>query len=310
MGFLRLLEGIRNPVFDFFFSAITYLGDETAFMAIAIAIFWCVSKKDGYYILSVGFIGTVINQFLKLAFRIERPWVKDPNFTIVESAREAATGYSFPSGHTQSSVGTFGAIAYTYKTRWLRICAIALCVLVPFSRMYLGVHTPLDVLVSVGIALLLIFALKPIFAIIDKRPYGMYIFIGSMIALSLGLLLFVTLFPFPESVDASNYESGLKNACTLLGATVGMIIAYPIEKRYVRFEVEGKWYSQLIKTALGLGLVLGIKAGLKVVLSLFLPPMVARVIRYAIIVLFAVCVWPLTFKFIRKLENVKKNCCK
>ena len=89
-----------------------------------------------------------------------------------------------------------------------------------------------------------------------------------------------------------------------------MIIAYPIEKRYVRFEVEGKWYSQLIKTALGLGLVLGIKAGLKVVLSLFLPPMVERVIRYAIIVLFAVCVWPLTFKFIRKLENVKKNCCK
>ncbi|MBO5374439.1 MAG: phosphatase PAP2 family protein [Clostridia bacterium] len=310
MGFLKFLEGIRNPFFDFIFSAITYLGDETAFMAVAILIFWCVSKKDGYYILSVGLIGTVINQFLKLAFRIPRPWVKDPSFTIVESAREAATGYSFPSGHTQNSVGTFGAIAFLYKKKWVRITAIVLCVLVPFSRMYLGVHTPLDVFVSVGIALVLIFALKPLFDYLVKKPFGMYIFLSSMIVLSLGLLIFILVFPFPADLDPHNYESGLKNACTLLGATCGMLIAYPIEEKFIRFETEGKWYSQLIKVALGLGIVLGLKAGLKVLLSLFLPAMVERVIRYAIIVLFAVCVWPLAFKFIRRLENVKKNCCK
>lgn len=310
MGFLRFLEEIRNPVFDFIFSAITYLGDETAFMAVAILIFWCVSKKDGYYILSVGLIGTVINQFLKLAFRIPRPWVKDPSFTIVESAREAATGYSFPSGHTQNSVGTFGAIAFLYKKKWIRIVAIVLCVLVPLSRMYLGVHTPLDVFTSVGIALVLIFAMNYIFKLVDRRPYGMYILLGSMVAICLIFLLFVLLFPFPADLDPHNYESGLKNACTLLGATLGMLIAYPIEKKYINFETEGKWYSQLIKVALGLGIVLGLKAGLKVLLSLFLPAMVERVIRYAIIVLFAVCVWPLAFKFIRRLENVKKNCCK
>ncbi len=310
MGFLRLLEGIRNPVLDFFFSAITYLGDETAFMAVAIFIFWCVSKRDGYYVLSVGFIGTIINQFLKLVFRIERPWVKDPSFTIVESAREAATGYSFPSGHTQSSVGTFGSCAYLYRKKWVRITAIALCVLVPLSRMYLGVHTPLDVLVSVGIALTLIFALRPVFALIEKKPYGMYIFLGSMLALSIAFLLFVLLFPFPDGLDLHNYESGLKNACTLLGAIAGMLIAYPIEQKFVKFETEGKWYTQLIKTAVGLLLVIGIKALLKPLFLLFLPEMVERVIRYAIIVIFAVCVWPLTFKFIRRLENVKKNCCK
>lgn len=306
MGFLRFLEGIRNPVFDFFFSLITKLGEETAFMAVAIVIFWCFSKKDGYYILSVGFIGTILNQFLKLIFKIPRPWVKDPSFTIVESARAEATGYSFPSGHTQNSVGTFGAIGYLFKKRWVRITAIVICVLVPLSRMYLGVHTPLDVFVSVGIALALIFLVKPIFDKAEQKPVIMYIFFGAMFAVSLAFLLFVLFFDFGADIDPHNYESGLKNACTLLGATAGFLIAYPIERKYVKFDTRGKWYVQLLKSAIGLGIVLAIKALLKPLLLLFLPAMVERVIRYAIIVIFAAVVWPLTFKIFRRLENFKK----
>ncbi len=306
MEFLKLLEKIRNPVFDFIFSLVTKLGEETVFMAVAIIIFWCFSKKDGYYILSVGFIGTILNQFLKLVFRIPRPWIKDPSFTIVESARAEATGYSFPSGHTQSSVGTFGAVAYLFKQKWIRIASIVICVLVPFSRMYLGVHTPLDVFVSIGIALALIFLIKPIFDKSEENPKIMYIFFGSMLALALALLFFVLFFPFPSDIDPHNYESGLKNACTLLGATAGLLIAYPIERKYIKFEVEAKWYVQLIKIVVGLGLVIAIKVLLKPLFLLFLPPMVERAIRYAIIVLFASLAWPLTFKHLRKLENLKK----
>lgn len=303
MEFLRLLEKIRNPVFDFIFSLITKLGEETAFMVVAIVIFWCFSKKNGYYILSVGFIGTVLNQFLKLLFRIPRPWVKDPSFSIVESARAEATGYSFPSGHTQNSVGTFGALAYIFKKKWVRIVCIVICALVPISRMYLGVHTPLDVLVSVGIALALIFLVKPIFDKAEDNPKIMYIFFGAMFALSLFFLFFVLFFPFPADLDPHNYESGLKNACTLLGATGGFLIAYPLERKYVSFDVSGKWYTQVIKSAIGLGLVLAIKVLLKPLLLLFLPAMVERAIRYAIIVIFAAVVWPLTFKFFKKFEK-------
>lgn len=307
MDFLRLLEKIRNPVFDFIFSLVTKLGEETVFMAVAIIIFWCFSKKDGYYILSVGFIGTILNQFLKLLFRIPRPWVLDPDFSIVESARAEATGYSFPSGHTQSSVGTFGSVAYIFKQKWVKIVAIVICVLVPFSRMYLGVHTPLDVLVSVEIALALIFLVKPIFDKAEKNPKILYIFFGAMFLVSLIFLLFVCFFNFPSDIDPHNYESGLKNACTLLGATLGFLIAYPIEVKFIKFETEGKWYVQLLKCAIGLGLVLAIKALLKPLFLLFLPAMVERVIRYAIIVIFSAVIWPLTFKHFRKLENLKKN---
>ena len=105
MGFLRMLESIRTPFLDSFFSIVTHLGEETFFIVIGLVFFWCINKKDGYYLLSVGFIGTILNQFLKMLFRIPRPWVQDKNFTIVESARAEATGYSFPSGHTQSAIG-------------------------------------------------------------------------------------------------------------------------------------------------------------------------------------------------------------
>ena len=105
MELLYWFESIRMPILDTLMSLITHLGEETFFMVAALYVFWCVDKRRGYYLLSVGFAGTLVSQWLKIACRIPRPWVRDPNFTIVESARAQAGGYSFPSGHTQSAVG-------------------------------------------------------------------------------------------------------------------------------------------------------------------------------------------------------------
>ena len=91
MDFLRLLAAGRCGALDTFFSSLTYFGSEIAFMAAALLIFWCVDKRQGYYVFLVGALGTVCNQFLKLAFRIPRPWVLDPDFQIVEAARADAT---------------------------------------------------------------------------------------------------------------------------------------------------------------------------------------------------------------------------
>ena len=146
MEFLYFLENLRMPGLNEAMLLITRLGEETAFLVAALIVFWCVDKYVGYYTLYVGFIGTIANQFMKLWFRIPRPWVLDENFTVVGNAKEAATGYSFPSGHSQSGVGTLGGIAAVTKTKWLKITCIVLAVLIPFSRMYLGVHTPADVL--------------------------------------------------------------------------------------------------------------------------------------------------------------------
>lgn len=302
MAFLRFLEGLRTPVGDAFFSVVTHLGEETFFILLGLIFFWCVNKKEGYYLLSIGFIGTVLNQFLKLFFRIPRPWVKDESFTIVESARAEATGYSFPSGHTQSSVGIFGGLARWNKNKILRIVCIIICVMVPISRMYLGVHTPLDVGVSVAIALILIFRLYPIVQKATENKKAMRILLGSMVALSLGLLVFVSLYSFPSDVDTENLANGTKNAYKMLGCTLGIFIAFEVDNRFINFDTKASFAAQCLKLVVGLITLLLIKEGLRAPLSLlFSGSYIADGLRYFLIVVFAGCVWPLTFKWFSKL---------
>ncbi len=96
MDLLYFFESIRTPFLNVVMQLITELGGETVFLAAAIILFWCVDKKEGYYMMTVGFAGIIVNQFLKLWFRIPRPWVKDPGFTIVDSARAAAGAGDLP----------------------------------------------------------------------------------------------------------------------------------------------------------------------------------------------------------------------
>ena len=299
MGFLYFLESIRIPGLNEFMLAITYLGDEIAFLVAALVLFWCVDKRYGYYTLAVGFIGTIMNQFMKLWFRVPRPWVQDPNFTILEQAREAATGYSFPSGHTQNAVGTFGGIAYLIKNKVVRILAIAVAILVPFSRMYIGVHTPLDTLVAAALAVILIFILRPVI-FKDDGKYIPYL-LGIMTLLAVAFLCFVELYPFPVDVDGHNLASGTKNAYTLLGSLLGLILVYVVEKNWIRFPVKAIWWAQIIKILIGLGLVLAVKSGLKDPLNVLFGESVGRAVRYFLIVVVAGIVWPLSFKWFSKL---------
>ena len=300
MELLYFFEKIRLPGLNEFMLAITTLGEETSFLVIALILFWCVDKYVGYYSLSVGFVGTIVNQFMKLWFRIPRPWVLDENFTILEQAREGASGYSFPSGHTQSSVGTFGAIAYTTKRKLLRFLSIAAVILVPFSRMYLGVHTPLDVSVAAAMAAILIFALKPVI-LSEKRPCVFPVFLGIMVAVSVAFLCFVELYPFPEDIDPHNMESGLKNAYTLLGSILGMVTVYIVDSKWLKFPTSAVWWAQIIKVAIGLAIVLAVKSGLKAPLEAVFGVLAGRAVRYYLIVIVAGVIWPLSFKWFAKL---------
>lgn len=301
MNLLYFFERIRVPVLNEFMLLITSFGEETAFLVIALILFWCVDKYVGYYTLSVGFVGTLTNQFLKLWFRIPRPWVLDENFTILEQAREAASGYSFPSGHTQSAVGTFGSIACTTKNRTIRILAILIAVLVPISRMYIGVHTPLDVAVSIGIALLLVFALRPV--VLKNREKLMPALLAVMLLLAAGYLCFVKFYRFPADIDHENYTSGLENAFTLLGALVGMLVVYFVDEKWLNFKTDAVWWAQILKVVLGLLLVLLVKSGTKSLLNMLLGEYVGRSVRYCLVVLTAGILWPLSFCWFSKLGH-------
>lgn len=307
MEFLYLLEKIRLPGLNELMLAITTLGEETAFLVIGLLVFWCINKKWGYYVMSVGFSGSILSQFMKILCRIPRPWVKDPNFTILEQAKEAAAGYSFPSGHTQSAVGTLGAIAACERKRWIQAACIALAVLVGFSRMYIGVHTPEDVLVGALLSVVLILILYPLF--FGKVDLTQWVLAGVSV-LSVCYLIFMEVFPFPADTDTHNLESAIKNAYTLLGSSIGLALVYPMECRWVNFEEKAPFPAQILKFVFGLAVVLAVKEGLRAPLdAIFGGHLAARSVRYLLIVFVAGFLWPMTFRFINKIGRKKCRQC-
>ena len=307
MDILYALEKIRTPFWNGVMSAVTQLGGEVIFIVAAVVVFWCVSKWEGYYLMTIAFCGTVLNQFLKLICRVPRPWVRDPNFTIVESARAEATGYSFPSGHTQNAIGLFGGMARWGGRRWVQLGLTALALVIAFSRMYLGVHTPADVGVSLVLAAALVLGLYPLMRRAQEKPRYMGYVLAAMLVVSGAFVVFVEAYGFSADTDAENLASGIGNAWKMLGAVAGMTLAWLLDRRYIHFETQAVWWVQVIKVAVGMALLLAIKSGLKApLLALLGHEGLAGGVRYFLLVLVAGAVWPLVFRPMSKWGKGKK----
>lgn len=296
MQLLYALQTIRTPLLDIIIGLITRLGEETILLVIGMVIMWCIDKKWGFRFMFAGLFGTALNQLLKAIFLIPRPWVIDPEFEIVESAREAATGYSFPSGHTQSAGTVFGMIAMWAKRRLVTVACVIVVLLVGFSRMYLGVHTPYDVGVSLVTSLLTVVGVTALCerAKTEKQKAA---FSAGMIGFALALVLYVVLAPKRAANVAEFDAHGVENAWKLLGSMVGLVIAWYMDERHTRFETKAPLLVQVIKLALGFALVMAIKGGLKPVLGAVMNGSpVAHAIRYFIMVIVGAGLWPMTFK--------------
>ena len=300
MNILRALEAIRTPLFDKLFAAITYLGDQTVFIVLVLALLWCVDKRKGYCLFFIGMVGTAANQYFKALFLIPRPWLIDPTFTIVESARGAATGYSFPSGHTQSATSIFATLAvWWHKELWTIVAFVGAIALTAFSRMYLGVHTPLDVIVSLAMGLL-------------SAWFGLWAFRrwknGALRATALASAALLSFYLLLSPKSASNVPEfdahGLESAFTLLGAAIGLTISWVVDEKHLRYEIKAVWWAQLLKLSLGLILLLAVKSLLKSPINaLFQGSPGANCLRYCLVALFGGLVWPLTFPFWGKLGH-------
>jgi membrane-associated phospholipid phosphatase len=133
-------------------------------------VFWCADKKWGYRFITSWGIGEILNGIIKLTVCAYRPWIRSELIEPAGDSKVAATGYSFPSGHTMVATVTYGTtIAWQKeKRKWLAILCGVLIALTAFSRNFLGVHTPQDVIVGFCESLAIIFVV----GLVQKRVEG------------------------------------------------------------------------------------------------------------------------------------------
>ena len=142
---LRSIQSIANPFLDFLFQLITICGEQTILIVIISIIYWTKDKKFGEYIGYSVLTSTLLNSTIKDIFKFKRPIGEEGIRTLRE---KTATGYSFPSGHTQGAASFYSAMAIYIKNKAMYIISALMIILVGFSRLYLGVHYPKDVIVG------------------------------------------------------------------------------------------------------------------------------------------------------------------
>ena len=267
---LRSIQSIANPFLDILFQLITMCGEQIVLISIIAVIYWALDKKFGEYIAYSVLTSVLLNNTIKDIFKMKRPIGEKGIRTLRE---QTATGYSFPSGHTQSASSFYGAIAIYLKKRIMYIIATIMIILVGFSRLYLGVHYPKDVIVG-GI-------LGVLTSLICYKLYNK--FENKMLLYVITFVIFIPALTFSHSAD---FIKGM-------GTYLGFIIGIYIEKKYVNFSVEGSTGNKIIRVLLGILILLTLQVGLKVLLP---SATIFSFIRYLLISLTGIGIYPMVFK--------------
>lgn len=289
MEFLYQLENIRNPFFNGIFRLFTLLGQEVVVLAILCFFYWCYNKKLAYRISFGFFLSAILVQGLKITFRIPRPWVKDPLFQPVEDAIKAATGYSFPSGHTQAATALYGTLALSTKKNVSKIFLFLVIALVGLSRMYLGVHTPADVLTSFCITLVTILLIYYFSKYELNQNKKVYLMLGIGL-ISIALLVYcVTLY-----TNGTIELAYAADSCSAAAAGVGLAIGWYVESTYLKFEERAcSNRMQVVKLLLGLVITVLLKVGLGVILG---SSIAGKGLKYFLLVLWIMIGYPCIIK--------------
>lgn len=270
LNIIRAIQSIANPFLDGLFQFITMFGEEAILIPLIAVIYWAFNKKMGEYIAYASLTSVLVNGAIKDIFKAKRP-IGEPG---IRSLRiETATGYSFPSGHTQGTASFWSAIAIYLKNNYMYAISALIIILVAISRLYLGVHYPKDVLFGAIFGILTSFI-----------TYKLFNKVNNKIA-----LYFITFIIFIPALLYAHSADFIKGMGTFLGFALGIYV----EKKYVNFSVEGKSANKILRVVIGLTILILLKVGLKAV---FPNKLVFHFLRYFIIVFFGIGLYPAIFK--------------
>lgn len=268
------VQSFRHPVFDALFQMVTFLGTEAFYLFLLPFVYWCLNKQVGIGLAYIFIFSNYLNSAIKLTFRLPRP--SDPRLVLLGTE----TSPSFPSNHAQGAMVNWGYLAIQFRRKIWHIVAGVLILLIAFSRIYLGVHFPQDVVGGLLIGLLLLMVYNWILETIRKRRFNLPLPIKLALSVVIPLAL---LFAHPPDIDGA-YPAEF--AGTLMATLLGMSTGFLLEQERIRFQVDGLWWQRGLRFILGMILVLIFYLGLKAVFpeSVSYPlAMALRMIRYGLV---------------------------
>ncbi|MGE5578904.1 MAG: phosphatase PAP2 family protein [Bacillota bacterium] len=254
------LQRFRCPVLDAFFYYMTLLGTGWFFIAVLPVLYWTWNKRAGYRLALVFLFGDWTKNALKATFHTPRPQ-PSPGAEVLHP--ETGPGYSFPSGHAESSTVFWGQLALEVKRKWVWFAAAVLTVLVSLSRIYMNLHWPIDILGGfvLGVVLLVLYNAACALWANLRLPFG--------VRLACALI-------FPAAMYLLYREH---DALIVIGFMLGFPVGRLLEERYLGWDERASFPANVFKVVLGLGVLFGIRFGLKMV---FPDTAAADIARYAI----------------------------
>jgi membrane-associated phospholipid phosphatase len=311
IDYLLWLQQIRQALGSFadvLFNIISLVG--IAAVAVIAYIYWCRDKQKGKFLLASFTIGASLNSAIKNTICAYRPWKRDAR--IVPSALSISTagGYSCPSGHTITAVSVYGGIAMQEKkNKKMMWGMIILILLIAFSRNYLGVHTPQDVLIAMAEGIFVLFAVQKLFAWYEKGDRNDTVILAAGLLITAGLIAYTLLKSYPMTyengvllVDPKDMQAdGMKSYGMFAGALVG----WYLEKKYVCFSTEHlDRRTRILRLIIGAIITAGLYFGVSFIAKRMIDLRIAKFLSAGLAVFGAVYLAPLLFW---RMENKKEG---
>ncbi|MEW6068904.1 MAG: phosphatase PAP2 family protein [Nitrospirota bacterium] len=142
-GLFKLINNHNNSFLDIIFYFITYLGSGWIIIPI-ILVLYKIEREKILPLVSSYLMSGIIVQIIKFLSDVPRPAAL---FDDVHIVGEILRTDSFPSGHTATAMALFYVLSYR-KTGYLKIFLLILALAVGYSRIYVGAHFPLDIVIG------------------------------------------------------------------------------------------------------------------------------------------------------------------
>ncbi len=238
LGIIEAIQSVRTSFFDVVFNIITTMGDINFFIVVFSLLYWIYNKLFAVnFAINYSLVAVFNSLVLKNIFRRPRPLYTSKKYLPYKGY---PTSYSFPSGHSAgiSAVTSYNVYEAKKDKKAFKILlpiAIVVCLLVGFSRMYLGVHYLTDVIVGFvcgwGISYV-------VFRFLKLKNEKLFKWFAIATPVFIPVLIFV---------DSSTVS--------MIGSfAVAIIVGIYLENRFVKYDIN-KYNNKWIKLLIGYGIL-------------------------------------------------------